>query len=137
MCRAVFDYDFDDWCRPSEIEDCLHEDAVRVRVTVRARGGEALLSFSTVNWFCMALLYERAGRLTVRNGGFRPGQGGRAKSTSPGQTSLARRSAIVSESSATRDRSYTAPSLPQPAPQQMAAGAFSSESDQLQASHGC
>jgi hypothetical protein len=33
------------------------------------------ISISYVNWFCMGLLYGRAGRLTVENGGFRPGQG--------------------------------------------------------------
>jgi hypothetical protein len=43
---------------------------------VRARPGQlsALtpLAFPTVNRFCTALLYGRAGRLTAPNGGFRP-----------------------------------------------------------------
>ena len=46
--------------------------------TVRpARGVEAALAslaFATVNRFRMALLYGRARRLTVKHGGFRPGQ---------------------------------------------------------------
>ena len=37
--------------------------------------GEALLAFSYLNRFSMALLYRRTGRLTAKtNGGFRPGQ---------------------------------------------------------------
>ena len=32
------------------------------------------MAFPTVNRFCMALLYGRAGRLTAQNGGFRRGQ---------------------------------------------------------------
>ena len=32
------------------------------------------LAFSYENPFCMGILYGRAGRLTVENGGFRPGQ---------------------------------------------------------------
>ena len=43
------------------------------RLAVRAaQGAYAPLAFSTVNRFCMALLYGRAGRLTAKNGGFRP-----------------------------------------------------------------
>ena len=32
------------------------------------------LASSTMNRFCMAVLYGRAGRLTCKTGGFRPGQ---------------------------------------------------------------
>jgi hypothetical protein len=37
-------------------------------------GAGKRLFFPDVNRFCMALLYGRAGRLTAKNGGFRPGQ---------------------------------------------------------------
>ena len=44
-------------------------------ITVRVLPGvEAPLAFSCVNRFSMALSYWRAGRLTAKNGGFRPGQ---------------------------------------------------------------
>ena len=36
-------------------------------------GGYTPVAFPTVNRFCMALLYGRAGCLTSQNGGFRPG----------------------------------------------------------------
>jgi hypothetical protein len=39
-----------------------------------ARGGWAPLAFSTVILVSMALLYGRTGRLTAKNGAFRPGQ---------------------------------------------------------------
>ena len=39
-----------------------------------ARGGYAPLAFPTVDLLSMELLYGRAGRLTAKNGGFRPGQ---------------------------------------------------------------
>jgi hypothetical protein len=39
-----------------------------------ARGAYAPLAFSIVNVLSIAVLYGRAGRLTPRNGGFRPGQ---------------------------------------------------------------
>jgi hypothetical protein len=59
----------------------LYDDAgvelccVVCNITARApRGGQAPLAFSYVNWFSMALLYGRAGRLTAKIGGFRPGQ---------------------------------------------------------------
>jgi hypothetical protein len=43
--------------------------------TVRARPGRlSVLAVSTVNRFCVGLLYGRAGRLTAQNGGSRPGQ---------------------------------------------------------------
>ena len=45
-----------------------------------AWGLQAVLAFSIVDRFCMALLYGRAGRLTTQNGGFRPGQ---SRSNSP------------------------------------------------------
>ena len=35
-----------------------------------ARGAHAALAFPIVNWFSMALLYGRAGRLRANNGGF-------------------------------------------------------------------
>jgi hypothetical protein len=41
------------------------------------RGGEAPSTFSAVNRFRMGRLYGRAGRLTAKNGGLRPGQPGR------------------------------------------------------------
>jgi hypothetical protein len=58
--------------------------------TVRAvQGRLSGLSISHSNRCCVALLYFRAGRLTVQNGGFRPGQykahrdtSGKAKKTS-------------------------------------------------------
>jgi hypothetical protein len=40
------------------------------------RGRLTPLAFPYVNRFCMALLYGRAGRLTAKTGGFRPGQCG-------------------------------------------------------------
>ena len=43
-----------------------------------SRGGSAPLAFPIVTWVSMALLYGRAGRLTAKNGGFRPGQWTRA-----------------------------------------------------------
>jgi hypothetical protein len=46
-----------------------------------ARGGYVPLSFSTVNRFCMALVYGRARRLTAQPGVFRPGQCPRAPSS--------------------------------------------------------
>ena len=39
-----------------------------------ARGGYAPLAFPTVDLLSMELLYGRAGRLTAKNGGLRPGQ---------------------------------------------------------------
>ena len=36
-------------------------------------GVYAPFAFPIVNWFCMALLYRRTGRLAAKNGGFRPG----------------------------------------------------------------
>ena len=38
------------------------------------RGGYAPSAFPTIDRFCMALLYARAGRLPAQNGGCRPGQ---------------------------------------------------------------
>jgi hypothetical protein len=46
-----------------------------IDVSVRAHPGRlSAPSVSPNNVFCMALLYRRAGRLTAKNGGFRPGQ---------------------------------------------------------------
>jgi hypothetical protein len=50
-----------------------------------ARGGYTPLAFSYVKWFCMALLYGRAGRLICKNGGFWPGQAIMIANTEPGQ----------------------------------------------------
>jgi hypothetical protein len=43
----------------------------------------------TVNQFCVALLYGHAGRLTARNGDFRPGQAGKVDTS--GTAKVARR----------------------------------------------
>ena len=73
-------------CRlPPAAADLAAGDFTEMRLgTVRARrGGEAPSAFSYTNRFCMARLHGRAGRLTVKNGGFRPGQWG---SPAHGQT---------------------------------------------------
>jgi hypothetical protein len=48
------------------------------RLAVRARPGRlsGVGVFHVANRFCMALLYERAGRFTAKRGGFRPEQVG-------------------------------------------------------------
>ena len=53
-------------------------DALAVRMALSgpllSRGVEAAFALPTLNRFSMALLHGRAGRLTAKNGGCRPGQ---------------------------------------------------------------
>jgi hypothetical protein len=53
-------------------------DAATLGHPPRPRPGavDAPLAFSYVNRFCMGLVYGRAGRLTAKNGGFRPRRAG-------------------------------------------------------------
>jgi hypothetical protein len=85
-------------CRGERGPEPLREQGRRAVLRVRpqggsgpARGGYAPLAFPTVNRVCMALLYARVGRLTVENGGFRPGQS--ARRTRSGWARTARRPA--------------------------------------------
>ena len=57
----------------TEPESAVVAAAAAARV-LALRGVQAPLAFSYVHRFSMALLYGRAGRLTAKNGGFRPGQ---------------------------------------------------------------
>jgi hypothetical protein len=54
-----------------DFEDFL---TVRARQLAIAKAFAIAFAFSTMNRFSMARLYGRAGRLTAKNGGFRPGQ---------------------------------------------------------------
>jgi hypothetical protein len=49
--------------------------AVNAIIVRAARGVSAALAFPIVNRFCMGLLYERAGCLRTKNGGFHPPPG--------------------------------------------------------------
>jgi hypothetical protein len=55
-------------------EEQIDALAVRMALSGPSRGVEAAFALSTLNRFSMALLHGRAGRLTAKNGGCRPGQ---------------------------------------------------------------
>jgi hypothetical protein len=60
---------------PAVVADALAPEPEQLNVRARPRRlSVSILVFPAVNRFCMALLYGRAGRLTAKTGGFRPGQ---------------------------------------------------------------